>query len=184
MEDPTYFIALSILQGDLGLKVMAIPMDEEGINIELLEKAIAKEKVAAPEGRVWGMIYTIPTFHNPTGLSMSRGRGRALIRLASAHSMLVFCDDVYNLLTYSHGALDFSRLRALEQQGEDCVISNCSLSKVALFGPDVDPAPPGGRPRVQTRLDRGLPHYSGQAGVLRVPSVRGGHEQPDQWVGD
>ena len=130
VEDPTYFISLSIISGDLGLRVVAIPMDEEGIDVVELEEAVRREREvmgAVEEGRFWAMVYTIPNYHNPTGFTMTKERGKQLIDVASRHAMLVLCDDVYNLLSYSPPP--YSRLRALED-GQACVISNGSLSKV------------------------------------------------------
>jgi len=134
VEDPTYFIALSIISGDLGLKVVAIPMDEQGIDVVELEEAVRREREVmgeVGEGRFWAMVYTIPNYHNPTGLTMTRERGKQLIDVASRHDMLVLCDDVYNLLSYSPPP--YSRLRALED-GQACVLSNGSLSKVVAPG--------------------------------------------------
>ena len=135
MEDPTYFIALGLLQGDLGLKVVPIPMDKEGIDVRQLQLAVEREKLEVEEGRSWAMVYTIPNYHNPTGITMSRERARALLQLATQHDLLVFCDDVYNLLSYQEKAADsFSRLRAVEEAEQSCVISNGSLSKVLAPG--------------------------------------------------
>ena len=134
VEDPTYFISSSILAKDLGLKVVPVPMARDGIDIAALEKAVLKEKeeVLCDGGRFWAMVYTIPNYHNPTGLTMSHEKGRALIELATKNNMLVVCDDVYNLLSYSPHP--FSRLRALQQDPENCVISNGTFSKILAPG--------------------------------------------------
>jgi DNA-binding transcriptional MocR family regulator len=134
VEDPTYFLALGLLSGDLGLRVVPVGMDGEGLDLHQLEEVVVREKAAqqVEEGRFWAMVYTIPNYHNPTGLTMSKRRGRGLIQLAARHDMLVLCDDVYNLLSYSPAP--YSRLRALEEGTEACVISNGSLSKVLAPG--------------------------------------------------
>merc|ERR1712166_1519175 len=61
-EEPSYFLALSIFQ-DFGLKVIQCPMDEDGMNMEKLEKILSENDVK--------MIYTVPTAHNPTGRALS-----------------------------------------------------------------------------------------------------------------
>ena len=134
VEDPTYFISSSILAKDLGLKVVPVPMAKDGIDIEELKKAVLMEKTGGicDQDRFWAMVYTIPTYHNPTGKTMSPEKGRMLIELATQENMLVVCDDVYNLLTYS--PLPFSRLRALQQKHENCVISNGTFSKILAPG--------------------------------------------------
>jgi len=134
VEDPTYFISSSILAKDLGLKVVPVPMAKDGIDIEELKKSVLKEKagIAFDQDRFWAMVYTIPTYHNPTTTTMSREKGRRLIQLATQENMLVVCDDVYNLLSYS--PFPFSRLRALQQEDENCVISNGTFSKILAPG--------------------------------------------------
>jgi len=145
VEDPTYFISSSILAKDLGLKVVPVPMAEDGIDMEELKKAVQREKTGGvcEQDRFWAMVYTIPTYHNPTGKTMSPEKGRMLIELASQEKMLVVCDDVYNLLTYS--PLPYSRLRALQQKPENCVISNGTFSKILAPGVRLGwiEAPPG-----------------------------------------
>ena len=134
VEDPTYFISSSILAKDLGLKVVPVPMAKDGIDIEELKQAVLKEKagVVCDQDRFWAMVYTIPTYQNPTTTTMSPEKGRMLIEVATQENMLVVCDDVYNLLSYS--PFPFSRLRALQQEHENCVISNGTFSKILAPG--------------------------------------------------
>jgi len=134
VEDPTYFISSSILAKDLGLKVVPVPMAKDGIDIEELKKAVLKAKAGAvcDQDRFWAMVYTIPSYHNPTTTTMSPEKGRMLIELATQENMLVVCDDVYNLLSYS--PFPFSRLRALQHEHENCVISNGTFSKILAPG--------------------------------------------------
>ena len=76
VENPSYFIALNILSGDMGLTVVPVNMAEQGLDVEELERGIAEavknHDITVQDGRFWGMIYTIPTFHNPTGASTTR----------------------------------------------------------------------------------------------------------------
>ena len=76
MENPSYFIALNILSDDMGLTVVPVNMAEQGLDVEELERGIAEavknHDITVQDGRFWGMIYTIPTFHNPTGASTPR----------------------------------------------------------------------------------------------------------------
>lgn len=136
VEDPTYFIALSLLSGDMGLKVVPIKMSDDGIDIEHLKEMVSKEaaKNVDKTGRFWGMIYTIPTFHNPTGITFSSAVGRSVIQIARQSGLLVFCDDVYNMLAYKQ--LEFSRLKMLDSkdEGQGCVISNGTFSKILAPG--------------------------------------------------
>ncbi|KAI8518583.1 hypothetical protein Bbelb_046000 [Branchiostoma belcheri] len=105
VEDPTYFIGFQILKTDLGLKTISVPMDEEGINVDMLDGLLEEHKksptVCVTEDRpFWTMLYLIPTFHNPTGRCLSQRRCRQLVQVARKHHILVVCDDVYNTLCY------------------------------------------------------------------------------------
>lgn len=136
VEDPTYFIALSLLSGDMGLNVVPVRMNEDGVDLEHLEEMVAKERVnnlgSKPE-RFWGMIYTIPTFHNPTGITFSSDVGRKMVQIARKAGLLVFCDDVYNLLAYR--LIEVSRLKSLDDKdGQGCVISSGTFSKILAPG--------------------------------------------------
>ncbi|MBL6983026.1 MAG: PLP-dependent aminotransferase family protein [Anaerolineales bacterium] len=92
VEEPTYFLALRIF-ADHGLRVISIPMDEDGLLIEKLEDALDRHK---PK-----FIYTIPTFQNPSGRTLSPARRIKLIELAQRDKFLILADEVYHLLGYT-----------------------------------------------------------------------------------
>ena len=96
VESPTYHLGLRILQ-DHGLALEAVPVDADGLSIEALEARLAD---LARSGRSPRLLYTIPTFHNPTGVSLSPERRRTLIDLAVRHGFLILEDDVYRELAY------------------------------------------------------------------------------------
>ena len=91
VEEPTYFIALKRF-ADQGLKVVAVPMDQEGIQPGALEEAIAQHKPA--------LIYTIPSFQNPTGISQTSLRRQALVELVKRYQCPLVTDDVYQCLYF------------------------------------------------------------------------------------
>lgn len=91
VEEPSYFLALRIF-ADHGLRPVAIPVDEDGLIIEALE---AELKRAVP-----ALLYTIPTFQNPSGYTLSAERRARLAELSQAHGFLVVADEVYQLLGY------------------------------------------------------------------------------------
>ena len=64
VEEPTYFLAMRIFE-DFNLKVTQIPMENDGINLDLLEGRLKT-------GHVPKAVYTIPTAHNPTGSKRHR----------------------------------------------------------------------------------------------------------------
>lgn len=135
VENPTYFISLNILNFDLGIKVVPIDLNDDGIDCDVLEAALVKyrNKEVEKGGRFSCMFYTIPTFHNPTGICYSKSVCKRLLDLATRHRMLILCDDVYNLLTYAEKP-EFSRLKSLDTSGRSVVISNGTFSKILSPG--------------------------------------------------
>ncbi|WP_417594820.1 PLP-dependent aminotransferase family protein [Oceanospirillum sp.] len=91
VEDPSYFIALKLFKAR-GFEVIALPMDEEGIQPAALEQAIKAHNPA--------FIYTIPAFHNPTGITQSHQRRQALVKLAKDHHCPLIADEVYQSLYF------------------------------------------------------------------------------------
>jgi 2-aminoadipate transaminase len=89
VEDPTYFLARNIFAKDFNLNVVSISMESDGINIEEL-----KEKLN-PDGNNY--LYTIPTFHNPTGITMSY---KKRLELCNIPNLTIFSDEVYQLLYF------------------------------------------------------------------------------------
>ncbi len=89
VEDPTYYFALSILR-DRKLRIVPVLTDDNGINTDWLE-----EKLKTDRPR---LLYTIPTFHNPTGTTLSIVRRKHLMQLAEEYNFLVIADEVYQLL--------------------------------------------------------------------------------------
>jgi DNA-binding transcriptional MocR family regulator len=92
VEKPTYSLALGIF-ADHGLDVVGLPMDENGLIIEALEEALAHQTPV--------FLYTIPTFHNPTGYTLSVARRKKLVQLSQEHNFLIVADEVYQLLAYT-----------------------------------------------------------------------------------
>ncbi|KAJ9149059.1 Aminotransferase [Pleurostoma richardsiae] len=109
---PCYYLACPIFE-DSGFKgrLRAVPEDEEGINLEWLEKGLEEFEAAAPDEPVYKdpspyrkayqhVIYVVPTCANPSGKTMSLARREGLVALARKHDALVICDDVYDFLTW------------------------------------------------------------------------------------
>ena len=96
VERPTYSLALGIFR-DHPVTIEALPFDDEGLDVDALERRLVS--APAPDGPV-RLLYTIPTFHNPTGISLAPARRRRLVEVAAAHGLLVVEDDVYRELWY------------------------------------------------------------------------------------
>ena len=121
VEKPTYSLALGIF-ADHGLNVVGLPMDENGLIIEALEEELAHQTPV--------FLYTIPTFHNPTGRNLSAARREKLVQLSQEHNFLIVADEVYQLLAYT-GAPPSPMAKYTEAA---TVISLGSFSKILAPG--------------------------------------------------
>jgi DNA-binding transcriptional MocR family regulator len=90
-EEPTYTGAIE-LATQRRQRLVGVPMNEDGLDLAALEAAC---RMYRPR-----LLYTIPTFHNPMGVTMSAERRAALLRVARAHDLMIVEDDVYGLLAY------------------------------------------------------------------------------------
>jgi len=96
-EAPTYPGAVPVFcsyQAD----VVQIECDEDGMRIDELE--VLLEQLAG-EGRKPKFVYSVPSFQNPAGVTLSLKRRRRLVELARLHEILVVEDNPYGLLRYS-----------------------------------------------------------------------------------
>jgi DNA-binding transcriptional MocR family regulator len=100
VERPTYSLALGILR-DHPVTVEALPFDGKGLDVEALERRLVEARTTGARVR---LLYTVPTFHNPTGVSLASARRRRLVEVAAAHGLLVVEDDVYRELWYEEPA--------------------------------------------------------------------------------
>lgn len=92
VEEPSYFLALRILQEDHRLNAVPIPTDEHGLVLSAVEEALTRRRPA--------FLYTIPTCQNPTGRTLSHSRRQQLLALAEEHDFLIVADEVYHLLDF------------------------------------------------------------------------------------
>lgn len=122
VEEPTYFLALRIFQ-DHGLKIVPLPMDQEGLCLEGLEERISKYR---PK-----LIYVIPTFQNPSGRTLPQSRREKLIDLARQSDLLIVADEVYQLLAYTQTP---PQPFAIYTGEEKHIISVNSFSKILAPG--------------------------------------------------
>ena len=95
-EAPTYPGAVPVF-GSYQADVVQIEMDADGMRIDRMEEAL--DRLAA-EGRVPKFIYTVPSFQNPAGVTMSLERRRRLVQVAEERELLVLEDNPYGLLRY------------------------------------------------------------------------------------
>lgn len=126
VESPTYHLALRIFR-DHGLELIPIPGDEQGLRIDALQAAL---DALQRQDRPPRFLYIVPTFGNPTGITLAPSRRAALAALAQERGLLILEDDVYRELWYD--AAPPLPLSALAPGGR--VVRLGSFSKVLAPG--------------------------------------------------
>ncbi len=122
VEAPSYHQALQLL-ADHELNLVQVPIDDDGLQVaalaarlEALPQSDRSGHQPAPRARI---LYVIPNFQNPSGVTLAAERRRAVLELAERYDLLIIEDDAYRDLSYeaelppSLFALDDSRRRVL-----------------------------------------------------------------------
>ena len=89
-EDPSFIGSLNCFRSH-GCKLVGVPIDEDGMNINALEEAIRQNPNAK-------FIYTIPNFQNPGGTTLSLEKRKRMYRLALENNLVILEDDPYGNL--------------------------------------------------------------------------------------
>jgi len=122
-ENPCFVGALSVFE-TYGAKMVSVPIDKGGIDIEILKDTLAKlEK--KPK-----FLYVTPTFHNPAGITYTDERRSALMQVLSGTGIILIEDDAYGDLYFDEK--DSARIKAMKSY-EDYdveVIYTGSFSKI------------------------------------------------------
>ena len=121
VESPCYVGALALIQ-TLGREAVPVPVDRGGMNTDRLASILLKEDAK--------LLFTVPTFHNPTGMTLSRTRRERILALTRAHGVTVVEDDTYGDLRFIGGRVP--SCRSLPQAGH--VIQLGSFSKSLAAG--------------------------------------------------
>jgi len=119
MEAPTYPGAIDVIKSR-GATIIEVPVDRYGLNTDVLLSVCENNDVK--------MVYTMPTFQNPTGVSMRIDRKQMLLELADEHNFFILEDDAWSDLVYEGTP---EPLKALDIN--DRVIYICGFSKI--YGP-------------------------------------------------
>ena len=115
VEIPTYLGAIQTFRA-LGARVIGVPTDNDGMRVDLLETILTRRHPR--------LIYTLPTFHNPTGTVLAQERRRRLILLARRYQIPILEDDPYGELYFEGPAPQ--PLKALDQHGNVLYLSTYS----------------------------------------------------------
>lgn len=123
VEAPTYVGALQVFRS-VGARIIAIPVGQDGMDVERLAEVLRRRPVK--------LIYTLPTFQNPTGASMPLARRQRLVALARRHGVPVVEDDPYSEIRY--GGQRVPSLLELDHGPGSPIIYLSTFSKVLFPG--------------------------------------------------
>ena len=121
-ENPSFMVSLDAMRSN-GALLIGIPLDEDGINLTQLERHMA----ARPTPK---LIYLIPNFQNPTGITMSLKKRKAVYELAVKYGVMILEDDPYGELRFTGERIP--SIKSLDREG--VVIYAASLSKIISPG--------------------------------------------------
>ena len=123
VEAPTYDRPLKVLARE-GVEIVALPMDDEGLDPDALDVEL-RARTDPPS-----FLYTIPTFQNPSGRTLSDERRTRLVEVAREYELAVLEDDPYGLVRFEGVAPP----SLLELEGGNLVTYTSSFSKTVAPG--------------------------------------------------
>ena len=121
-ENPSFIGALNAFRS-LGARPVGVALEEDGISVEGLEAALK----ANPNAK---LLYLIPTFHNPAGITMSLEKRRAVYALARKYDLAILEDNPYGDLRFAGEELP--TLKSMDEDGR--VIYCGTFSKILSAG--------------------------------------------------
>ncbi len=121
-ENPSFIGALNSFRSN-GAKVVGVDMESDGMNIDALEGALKANTRAK-------IIYVIPTFQNPMGITTSLEKRKAIYALAKKYGVMILEDNPYGELRFS--GVDVPTIKSMDEDG--IVAYSGSYSKVLSSG--------------------------------------------------
>lgn len=115
IEEPSFFPAIQAFHA-MGAKLMAVPMEEDGMDVDILEQLLSRYR---PK-----LIYTMPTYHNPCGVTMCTAKRVRLLELANKYAVPILEDDPYSELTYEGETI--APLKSMDRSGYVIYLSTFS----------------------------------------------------------
>lgn len=122
-ENPSFLGALNSFRS-FGAELLGVPVDDDGMNMEELENVLKNTKNVK-------MIYTIPTFQNPMGVTMSLEKRKKMLALAEKYDVIILEDNPYGELRFKGD--DIPTIKSLDTKGQ--VVYCSSFSKI--FSPGI-----------------------------------------------
>lgn len=106
VESPTYSVVLPVL-AQYQARLLHLPMTDRGMDLKAFETALARQPVK--------LVYSMPTFHNPTGITMDLESRHKLLELAARHRTPIIEDDFESELRFT--GQELPPLKALDEAG-------------------------------------------------------------------
>jgi 2-aminoadipate transaminase len=121
LEDPVYLGLRNVFERG-GARLIGVPMGANGIDLESLERIIAREHPR--------LLAVTSNFQNPTGATLPLESRKTLLRIAQAAGVIVIENDIYGALAYEGGSID--TIKRLDETGDTILLR--SFSKLAFPG--------------------------------------------------
>ena len=132
-EAPSYFVFQGTL-ASLGVRTLAVPMDEEGLNVDALEELLIRLEKTGELERL-RLLYVVDYFQNPSGLTLSLPRRRRLLELAQRFSrqqrLFIVEDAAYRELRYE--GPDLPTIKSFDSDNSHVILA-MSFSKACSPG--------------------------------------------------
>ncbi|MBV8719219.1 MAG: PLP-dependent aminotransferase family protein [Chloroflexi bacterium] len=125
-EAPTFMGALAAWEQQQP-RYVSVPVDEHGLVVDHLREALRDDQTRVK------FLYLLPTFQNPSGVSLTRERRHQLLEVVREHDLLVIEDDPYGEFWFDDGSEPIPPLRALPGS-EDHVLYVGTFSKILAPG--------------------------------------------------
>lgn len=122
VEEPSFIGATNAFRS-YGAHLAGVPVQNDGMDMDALEKVIAENKNVK-------LIYTIPTFQNPMGVTMSVEKRKRLYEIAKKNSILILEDNPYGELTFN--GVKTPTIKSMDTEG--IVLYSGSFSKILAPG--------------------------------------------------
>ena len=126
VEAPTYLGALTTFAA-YDVRIDSVPVDAEGLDTARLAGLLEQRR---RQGALPKLLYTVPTFQNPSGQTMSERRRQELLDLAGRYGFLIIEDNAYGELRFA--GEEVPTLKALDT--ERCVVYLGTFSKILSPG--------------------------------------------------
>ena len=121
-ENPTFIGGLNAFRS-CGYNTVGVPIEEDGMNVEALEATIK----ATPNAK---LLYIIPTFQNPAGITTSLEKRKAIYEVCKKHGLMILEDNPYGELRFA--GEEIPTIKSFDTEG--LVIYCSSFSKILSAG--------------------------------------------------